>query len=164
MPPITAVLHTHNDALRLGRALETLFPCGEVLVIDHGSVDATRRIARNYGARIVAAGEAQCRYLDLASHDWIFFLGPAESISEGLQSSLFEFRDLAPASVAHTALAVSVRHQAAEGWLEASVIETRLLSRGSPMGAPCLGRKGYFPAHQPSAPVLEGEILRFHFP
>jgi hypothetical protein len=33
MPKITALLHTHNDALRLGRALDSLRPCDEVLVI-----------------------------------------------------------------------------------------------------------------------------------
>jgi glycosyltransferase involved in cell wall biosynthesis len=55
MPPITALLHTTNDALRLGRALETLLPCAEIIIVDHHSADATRRIARDYGARIVTA-------------------------------------------------------------------------------------------------------------
>ena len=31
MPPITALLHTKNDSLGLGRALETLLPCSEIL-------------------------------------------------------------------------------------------------------------------------------------
>ena len=37
MPPFTALLHTHNDALRLGRALETLFAGSEILIVDHHS-------------------------------------------------------------------------------------------------------------------------------
>ena len=55
MPSITAVLHTENDALRLGRALETLYPCDDIVVIDHESRDATVRIARQYGAKVVDA-------------------------------------------------------------------------------------------------------------
>ncbi len=52
MPPITAFLHTHNDARHLGRALESLRPCDEILIIDHGSTDSTLRVAREYGAAI----------------------------------------------------------------------------------------------------------------
>jgi glycosyltransferase involved in cell wall biosynthesis len=55
MPPITALLHTRNDALRLGRALEMLLPCAEILIVDHDSGDATHRIAHQYGARIIGA-------------------------------------------------------------------------------------------------------------
>jgi glycosyltransferase involved in cell wall biosynthesis len=55
MPPLTALLHTTNDALRLGRALETLLPCAELLIVDHHSTDATLRVARAYGARILPA-------------------------------------------------------------------------------------------------------------
>ena len=61
MPPITALLHTKNDGLRLGRALEMLLPCAEILIVDHHSADATRRIAREYGARIVTADASPAR-------------------------------------------------------------------------------------------------------
>jgi glycosyltransferase involved in cell wall biosynthesis len=37
MPQLTALIHTHNDELRLGRALESLRPCDELLIFDHGS-------------------------------------------------------------------------------------------------------------------------------
>jgi len=131
MPPITALLHTTNDALRLGRALETLLPCAEILVVDHHSADATRRIAREYGARIVAAEDEipERRYLDLASFDSILCLEPAESITEGLQASLFEWSALPSPSVASRAAgapaySVSVREQAGERWLDLPAPET----------------------------------------
>ena len=54
MPKTTALLHTHNDALRLGRALDSLRPCDEVLVIDEGSEDDTAR-RRNETQRRPAA-------------------------------------------------------------------------------------------------------------
>ncbi len=78
MPPITALLHTKNDALRLGRALEMLLPCSEILIVDHHSTDATSRIARAYGARVVEA-DSQApahHYLHLAGHDWILCREP----------------------------------------------------------------------------------------
>jgi glycosyltransferase involved in cell wall biosynthesis len=55
MPTITALLHTENDALRLGRCLETLYPCDHILVVDHGSRDSTVSIAREYGASVISA-------------------------------------------------------------------------------------------------------------
>src|SRR2546429_9337423 len=55
MPSITALLHTENDALRLGRTLETLYPCDDVIVVDHGSRAGTVRPACQDGAREVSA-------------------------------------------------------------------------------------------------------------
>ena len=96
MPPITALLHTMNDALRLGRTLETLLPCAEILIVDHHSADATRRVAREYGARIVTADVMLPR---ITISTWRATTGfsaasPAESITEGLQASLFEWSAL----------------------------------------------------------------------
>jgi len=165
MPPITALLHTKNDALRLGRALEMLLPCAEILIVDHHSADATRRIAREYGARIVAAdGQATANhYLDLAHSDWILCLKPAESITEGLQASLFEWS----ATPSHSgvgsdargsAFSVFVREQTGDGWLELPVPETRLVPRSWALW------QGRLPASEPSAIALQGELLRFALP
>jgi hypothetical protein len=165
MPPITALLHTSNDALRLGRALETLLPCAEILIVDHASADTTRRIAREYGARVVAAEsqEEVHRYLDLASHDWILCIQPTESINENLQASLFEWSTLPSPRVASNAagpLAFSliVREQGGEHWLDIPSPETRLVPRS------WLRWHGLLPAHEPSAVALDGRLLRFALP
>src|SRR5579863_9693449 len=160
MPPITALLHTRNDALRLGRALETLLPCAEVLIVDHHSTDATRRIAHAYGARVVAA-ESQDklhRYLDLASHDWIFCMEPAESINENLQTSLFEWSALPSQGVTNSsgsvlAFSVFVREQIGEHWVEVPAPETRIVPRSWPRW------HGRLPPPEPSAVALEGRLL-----
>ena len=164
MPPITALLHTANDALRLGRTLEMLLPCSEIVIVDHHSGDTTRRIAREYGARIVAAdahGPAN-HYLDLARHDWILCLEPGESITEGLQASLFEWSALPGQAVADgaaaTAFSVFVRAQTGEVWLELPAPETRLVPRTWTRW------HGRFPGPEPSAIPLEGELLRFALP
>jgi glycosyltransferase involved in cell wall biosynthesis len=155
------MLHTSNDALRLGRALETLLPCSEILIVDHHSADATPRVAREYGARIVSADSRTSAnsYLDLARHDWIFCLHPAESITEALQASLFEWSTLPTSAIAHApAFSVLGREQIIEAWRDFPAPETRLIPRSWALW------RGQLPRHQPSAIALEGRLLRFIFP
>jgi hypothetical protein len=165
MPPFTALLHTSNDALRLGRTLEMLLPCSETLVVDHHSVDATWRIAREYGARIVAADShaPANHYLALARLDWILCMQPGESITEALQASLFEWsalpgRGAVGGVVDDIAFSVFVREQTGKSWLEFPVPETRLIPRNWTRW------RGQLPAHEPSAIALEGRLLRFALP
>ena len=161
MPPITALLHTTNDALRLGRALETLLPCSEVLIVDHHSSDSTLRIAREYGARIVLANNRASanNYLEVARYDWILCLDPKESLTEALQASLFEWSSLPTSAIADVpAFSVFGREQIAEDWRDFPAQETRLVPRGWTLW------HGRIPAHQSSAVPLEGELLRFAFP
>ena len=165
MPQITALLHTANDALRLGRALETLLPCSEILIVDHHSDDATWRTAREYGARIVNAdGDAiASQYVELARHDWIFCMEPGESMTEALQASLFEWAALpnyeAAGSVASSrAFSVCVRDQVRKNWLRLPIPETRLVPRS------WIRWRGRLPASEPSAITLQGELLRLALP
>lgn len=162
MHSITALLHTENDALRLGRALETLYACDDILVIDHGSRDATVQLARQYGARIVSAqpGAAPADYLQRTSAAWILCLDPHESLTEKLAASLFEWKSESSSTEAPQAPAFSVflREETAEGWLDVPAPETRLV----PLN--WKSWKGRFPAPEPAALTLEGELLRFVFP
>jgi hypothetical protein len=162
MPAITALLHTRNDALRLGRALETLLPCAEILIVDHDSSDATRRVARQYGARVVAATPcAGAReYVDLASNDWIFCLEPRESLTENLQVSLFEWSALPSTKSLDEvpAYSVSRRYQTGDRWLDSSTPEVRLVPRNWARWC------GVLPAASTSAIPLQGELLSFAYP
>jgi hypothetical protein len=165
MPPITALLHTMNDALRLGRTLETLFPCAEILIVDHHSTDATRRVAREYGARVVTAGgdASSNHYLDLARHDWILCIEPGESITESLQASLFEWSALPSHEVMRgvdggPVYCMSVQEQTGETWQQPPALETRLIPRSWARW------QGRLPAHEPSAITLQGALLRFTMP
>jgi glycosyltransferase involved in cell wall biosynthesis len=164
MPPITALLHTMNDALRLGRTLEMILPCAEILIVDHRSVDATRRIAREYGARLVTADQATVNhYLDLARHDWILCMEPGESINENLQASLFEWSVLPSTLPSNgvgdsSAFSVFLREQIGDKWRDLPAPETRLIPRTWALW------QGRLPAHEPSAVALQGAILRFTMP
>jgi hypothetical protein len=145
----------------LGRALETLLPCAEILVVDHESSDTTHRIARQYGARIVGATHTAGvqEYLDLVSNDWIFCLEPRESLTENLQVSLFEWSALPPQNVAGaSAFFLHLREQVGDAWTDFLTPEVRLVRRNWTRWS------GQLPAYDPSAIALQGELLRFAYP
>ncbi|MFZ0294065.1 MAG: hypothetical protein WAL52_10710 [Candidatus Sulfotelmatobacter sp.] len=161
MPPITALLHTTTAGLRLGRALETLLPCAEILIVDQHSSDSTLRIARQYGARIVphVAPLTANHYLEQARCDWILCLDPSESITEGLQATLFEWSSWpAETVVGKPSFSVVLREQVSEKWRTSSNPETRLVPRKWTQW------NGFLPADNPSSIPLEGELLRLGYP
>ncbi len=173
MASITALLHTENDALRLGRALETLYACDAILIVDHGSHDASVRIAREYGARVVAASQGASpedylrtvavnsgRARPSASAEWILCLDPRESLTEKLAATLFEWKS----ESFHTcdseghAFSVFLREETAQGWMQVPAAQTRLV----PQSWNAWNER--FPMHDAGALALEGELLRFVFP
>ena len=160
MPPITALLHTANDALRVGRALETLRSCEEIMVVDHGSSDATLSIARAYGAQILSPkdGTEPGHYLHAAHYHWILCLEAAESISESLEATLYEWRSVKDAEAKAAAFAVSIREETSSGWLDIPTPQTRLVPRTWNRW------NGRLPDFDPAAVLLEGKLLRFAFP
>lgn len=162
MVPIRALVHAHNDALRIGRCLETLYPCDEIVIVDHGSDDGTLQVAREYGAKVVKAAEEGFAIGDLlgAEHrreEWILCLDPRESLTESLAASLFEWKSEAAAESV-SAYSVFLREETAEGWVENPVAQTRLVP------ASWQRWQGRFPQNEDSAVVLEGELLKFVLP
>src|SRR5215475_4755319 len=91
MPPIAAILHTRNDALRLGRALESLRVCDEVLILDHESTDQTLRVAHEYGAKVIPIRSWQ-HVIPAECCRWCLLVQPSEAISEGLEAALYEWK------------------------------------------------------------------------
>jgi glycosyltransferase involved in cell wall biosynthesis len=160
MPHITALLYTANDGLRLGRALETLRACEEIIVVDHNSSDATLRIAREYGAQILLGKSSRdpSNYLQSARHNWILCLESRESITEGLEATLYEWRSATDTDTNATAFGVSLREETSDGWLEMPTPQTRLVPKTWNRW------NGRLPAGDSSAIALEGKILRFSFP
>ena len=162
MASITAILHTENDALRLGRALETLYACDDILIVDHGSRDATARVAREYGASVVhaASGFSSEDYRRFVPAGWILCLDPCESLTEKLAASLFEWKAEALHAKASGASAFSVflREETAQGWVEVPAAQNRLDPQSWRLW------QGNYPIHEPSALALGGELLRFVFP
>jgi glycosyltransferase involved in cell wall biosynthesis len=158
MPRISAILQTHNDALRVGRTLETLHPCDEILIVDHDSTDRTVRIARDWGCRICDSNFSVADAAASARHDWLLLLNPTESITEGLEATLFEWR-LRPVEEVRTipACSISVRHETASGWSDGRP-ETRLIPKTWNRWM------GLMPSSDPQALLLEGDLLSFLAP
>lgn len=158
MPKITALLHTHNDALRLGRALDSLRPCDEVLVIDDNSEDDTTRVAHDNGASVKSAipGVAHGAYAMDATHDWILCLLPNEALSEELEASLLEWKER-DADDTLTCCKVQVREQNGSGWHTLDP-EVRLINRK------LLNWVGDLPPSRQCDITLTGDLLRFNNP
>ena len=159
MPTITALLHTQNDGLCLGRCLEMLYACDDIVIIDHHSHDDTLRVAREYGARIVTGDAPQPLPMLLPiKAGWIFCVDPWESFSESLSTSLFECRSgLIPMNAGAT-FSVLLREETAEGWRVRPTAQTRLVP------ANWNRWQGRLPIHDDSSQLLPGELLRFAFP
>jgi len=155
VPRITALLHTTNDARRLGRALDSLRCCDELLLLDHGSADATLRIARQHGARVEPAASESDSGAAYAAHDWLLCLLPSEALSESLEATLLEWKQEDPGDAA--AYLLALRHETVNGWQHCAP-QVRLVDRRK------VGWSGALPPTTPDALSLCGDLLRFHDP
>ena len=157
MPKITALLHTHNDALRLGRALDSLRPCDEVLIIDSDSDDDTEKVARAHGAHLKRAipGVTAGAYAMDSEHEWILCLRPNESLSDDLEAALFEWKGK-ELDESVTCFGVRIRRENGTGW-EKLPPEVRLINRNR------INWVDEIP-HENCGAVLTGDLLSFQEP
>jgi glycosyltransferase involved in cell wall biosynthesis len=158
MPRITAILHTHNDALRIARAIESLRPCDEVLVVDHGSSDETCKVARRFGARIIKAQGEKAEagaFVQQAQNDWICCLHPTESLSESLEASVLEWK--LEEHPEQSAFGVTTIEETHEGWILRSA-ETRLAHRKRARW------QDWKPQANGVSNLLQGHLMRLRFP
>ncbi len=155
MPKITALLHAHNDALRLGRALESLRACDEVLIIDDCSDDETDRVAREHGATLKTSitGVTPGAYVMDARYDWILCMSPREAVSENLEAALLEWKEKDPGEQT-SSFAVPIREENETGWHNLHP-EVRLVNRK------LVNWVGAMPPDQMCETTLSGELLRF---
>lgn len=154
MPKITAIIHTRNDALRIGRLLDSLRPCDEVIVVDHASEDDTCKVAQQHGADVKKGlpGVEPGAYVIDARYDWILCLRACEALSEALEASLHEWKEGKPDDV--PGFAFAVREETASGWRPRSP-EMRLANRAR------INWTGELPPPAGDAPQLPGDLLSF---
>jgi glycosyltransferase involved in cell wall biosynthesis len=151
---ISALIHACDNARSLGRALDSLRPCDEVIVVDHGSKDDTVEIAREHGAKVIKAvpGVNRGVYAQDARNEWILCLLPQEAVAEELEASLFEWSE-ADQNADQMGFKMAVREQNGAGWKSLDA-EMRLANRKQ------VNWIGELPPTIPELPVLAGHILR----
>lgn len=93
---------TRNSGRTLRRALESVRDFSDVFICDGGSTDDTRRIAEEFGCRIVEQnsqfqntdgtlsdyGGVRNQCLDTAQEGWFLYIDSDETISEGLREEI----------------------------------------------------------------------------
>ena len=154
MPKISAIIHARDDAHRLGRTLETLRPCDEIIVIDHDPEKEHAKVGRQYGAKVRKAivGVEDGTYAADTRYEWVLCIRPDETLSETLEASLFEWKESDPGNVVGYAL--GIREQQNDGWQQLKP-EVRLVNRAN------VNWKTELPPANPGALKLEGDLLRF---
>ena len=106
--PISAVIITKNAAGELAACLESLAFCGEILVVDSGSEDATVELATSLGARVIQThwrgfGPQKQFAVEQATHDWVLCVDADERVSSMLAESINRVSSFATAKSASCA-------------------------------------------------------------
>ena len=155
MPKISALIHTHNDAARIGRTLDSLRPCDQVLIIDNASDDDTQKIAKEHGATLKQAivGVEPGAYAIDTRHEWVLCIRPGEALSESLEASLREWQDTDPAEDT-PGYSFPVRENANGAWTTRPP-EMRLVNRNR------VNWTGELPPNAERTIHLEGDLLKF---
>jgi glycosyltransferase involved in cell wall biosynthesis len=151
---ISALIHTCDSARSLGRALDSLRPCDEVIVVDHGSKDETVKVAQEHGAKVIhgVLGVGRGAYAQDARNPWILCLLPQEALAEELEASLFEWSE-ADHDINQMGFNMAIREQNGVGWKSLDA-EMRLANRKQ------INWTGDLPPSNPTVPALAGHIVR----
>ena len=91
--PLSAVLITYNTGEQLAPCLRSLAFADEIVVVDAGSDDATRDVARRHGARVVEEawrgfGPQKRHAVSLARNDWVLCIDADEEVSPELAAAI----------------------------------------------------------------------------
>ena len=95
MNRLSIVIITYNSEKYLKEVLESASFADEVLILDSGSSDKTKEIAKNFNARVeyqkwLGFGKQKQKAVDLAKNRWIFVLDSDEVITKELQNEIKE--------------------------------------------------------------------------
>ena len=91
--PLSVVIIAKNEEKFIGDAIKSAEFADEVLLLDSGSTDGTRKIAKKLGVRVenqawLGFGPQKNSAVDLATNDWVFVLDSDERIPPKLCSEI----------------------------------------------------------------------------
>ena len=91
---LSVIIITKNEAHNIGDCLDSVAFADECIVVDSGSTDETRAIARARGARVVQTddwpgfGPQKNRALDLATKTWVLSIDADERVTPALAQEI----------------------------------------------------------------------------
>lgn len=93
MIPLSVIILTKNEEQFIKRCIQSVLWADEVLILDSGSTDQTKKIAASLGAIVyeqewLGYAIQRNKALSLASHDWVFFLDADEIVTSELEISI----------------------------------------------------------------------------
>lgn len=96
--PLSACIIAFNEADRIGDCLASLAFCDEIVVVDSGSTDGTREVARAAGARVLERPfdgfRSQKQFaVEQCAHDWVLCLDADERVDARLRAAIEAERD-----------------------------------------------------------------------
>jgi hypothetical protein len=96
-PALSACIITRNEADRIGRCLEALRFCDDIVVVDAHSSDDTRGIAARLGARVIERDwpgyRSQKQFAtEAAQHDWVLCVDADECVTAELRREIEALR------------------------------------------------------------------------
>jgi len=99
-PNLAACLPARDGERALAECLTRLAPfVGELIVCDAGSRDRSLHVAREFGARIVPAGD--CVHPSVARAQWLFFASPRDDLDVRDLAAVRELAATLPPSLVH---------------------------------------------------------------
>jgi glycosyltransferase involved in cell wall biosynthesis len=91
--PITAIVLTRNEQSNIERCLRSLSFCAEIVVVDSGSIDQTRELARNFTEKVfdlpwLGFAAQRNKALSYAIHDWVLSVDADEVVPAELAEEI----------------------------------------------------------------------------
>jgi (heptosyl)LPS beta-1,4-glucosyltransferase len=91
--PLSVVIMTKNEEAKIARCIRSSLFADEIVIIDSGSTDKTKEIARAFDAQIyeqpwLGFSAQRNKGASLAKHDWVLFLDADEVVSSELAASI----------------------------------------------------------------------------
>jgi Glycosyltransferases involved in cell wall biogenesis len=89
IPKVSAIIITYNEEAIIGKTLQKLWWCDEIIVIDSGSTDKTRAICEELGCSVIyhlfeGFGEQKKYGVSKAKNDWILCIDADEVLTDEL--------------------------------------------------------------------------------
>ncbi len=87
---LSVAIITRDEERNLGACLRSVAWANEIVVVDSGSTDRTREIAREHGARVIETadwlgfGAQKNRAIDACANEWILVLDADERVTDAL--------------------------------------------------------------------------------